>query len=156
MTPILFLDIDGVLAPDGDDILHDPQFHPRCVEELKFIISAVPTVRIVFCTTWRLPLHVNRLYQQWKAHGFSENIPIDGTPDLREDTSVSRLYRRGHEIRAWLDANPDITCWVVLDDERQAIEPILGTERCVFTNPTRGLTPENAERAVEILQTPSH
>lgn len=151
MRPILFLDIDGVLVPDGEEIHHQPQFHPRCVEALKFVLTAVPNVRIVFCTTWRLPRHVNRLHAQWKAHGFPEHLPIDGTPDLREDTTHLRLYRRGHEIRAWLNANPDVSRWVVLDDERLAIEPILGNERCVFTNPARGLTPENAERAVEIL-----
>jgi hypothetical protein len=151
MHPILFLDIDGVLVPDGEDIHHHTQFHPRCVAPLKSIFAAVPEARVVFCTTWRLTRPVNRLHEEWKAHDFPENLPIDGTPNLREDEATPRLYRRGHEIRAWLEANLDTTRWVVLDDERLAIEPILGTERCVFTNPARGLTAENAERTVEIL-----
>jgi hypothetical protein len=151
MHPILFLDIDGVLVPDGEDIHHHPQFHPRCVNALKSILIAVPNLRIVFCTTWRLTRHVNRLHEQWNANGLPGDLPIDGTPDLREDLNTPRLYRRGHEIKAWLDAHPNVTRWVVLDDERLAIEPVLGSEQCVFTNPARGLTPENAERAIEIL-----
>lgn len=38
MNPIIFLDIDGVLVPDVEDIHHHPQFHPRCVAALKSIL----------------------------------------------------------------------------------------------------------------------
>jgi hypothetical protein len=41
--------------------------------------------------------------------------------------------------------------WVVIDDDRMAIEEVLDTGRCVFTNPTCGLTDEDAERAAYIL-----
>jgi hypothetical protein len=117
------------------------------------ILAAVPEAKVVFSTTWRLPRHVNRLHEQWTAHGFPENLAIDATPDLREDSNVSRLYRRGLEIRAWLDAHPEVSRWVVIDDERLAIESILDQRRCVFTNPSRGLTADEAERAIGILST---
>jgi hypothetical protein len=148
--PIIFLDIDGVIVPDGDDP-SSTVFHPRCLEALKSILAAVPEAKVVFSTTWRLPGHVNRLHEQWTEQGFPDNLAIDGTPDLREDPSVSRLYRRGLEIRAWLDAHPEVSRWVVIDDERLAIESILDPHRCVFTNPARGLTADEAERAVGIL-----
>ena len=150
--PVIFLDIDGVLVPDGEGVPSCHQFLPRCVEALRSILTAVPRAKIVYATTWRLPLHVNRLHEQWTAHGFPEGLAIDGTPDLREETSVPRIYRRGHEIRAWLEAHPEVTRWVVVDDERLGIEPVLGNERCVFTNPDRGVTTGDAERAVEILE----
>jgi hypothetical protein len=152
VPPIIFLDIDGVLVPDGEGAPSCHQFLPRCVYALRSILSAVPRAKVVFATTWRLPLHVNRLHEQWTAHGFPEGLAIDGTPDFREDTSVPRMYRRGHEIRAWLEAHPEVTQWVVVDDERLAIESILGSDRCVFTNPNRGLTTVDAELAVGILQ----
>ncbi len=148
--PIIFLDIDGVIVPDGDDP-SNTVFHPRCVEAFKVILAAVPGAKVVFSTTWRLPRHVNRLHAQWMEQGFPENLAIDGTPDLREEPSVSRLYSRGLEIRVWLEAHPEVSHWVVIDDERLAIESILGNERCVFTNPDRGLTTGDAERAVAIL-----
>lgn len=149
---IVFLDIDGVYVPDGEDIHHNPQFHPRCLKALKSILTAVPNVRIVFSTTWRLPRHVNRLHSQWTEHGFSENLAIDATPDTRQYPSVSPLYRRGLEIKAWLDSHPEVQNWLVIDDEKLAIETVIDPGRCVFTNPARGLTMDDAERAVKILQ----
>ena len=151
MRAVIFLDVYGVLIayPEGEHT--PPQFTPRCVEAFKSILAAVPDAKVVFSTTWRLPRHVNRLHQQWTEQGFPESLAIDGTPDLREDPSVSRLYRRGLEIRAWLDAHPEVSRWVVIDDERLAIESILDNSRCVFTNPVRGLTPDDAERAIAVL-----
>jgi HAD domain in Swiss Army Knife RNA repair proteins len=149
--PIIFLDIDGVLIayPEGEHT--PPVFTPRCVEAFKTILTAIPAAKVVFSSTWRLPAHVNRLHEQWARHGFPESLAIDGTPDLRGELDVSRLHRRGIEIQAWLDANPQISRWVVIDDEKPAIESILGCERCVFTNPARGLTEGDAERAGRIL-----
>lgn len=151
MRPILFLDIDGVLVPYAPNTPSCHQFHPRCVEELKSILATVPWLRVVFSTTWRLPQHVNALHEQWTHHGFPEGLAIDGTPDLREDTSVPGMHRRGHEIRAWLESNPDVTRWAVIDDERSGIELLLGADRCVFTDPARGLTADDVERAVGML-----
>ncbi len=94
---------------------------------------------------------MNRLHEQWLEHGFPLSLAIDGTPDLRQDPSVLRRHQRGLEIQRWLEANPGVTRWVVLDDDRMAIEEILDNDRCVFTNPTWGLTDEDAEQAVAIL-----
>ncbi len=151
MSPIVFLDVDGVLIayPEGEHA--PPQFTPRCVDAFRAILAALPRVRVVLSSTWRLPRHVNQLHAQWLEHGFPESLAWDGTPDTRWNPDVSHLHRRGLEIKAWLEAHPNVLRWVVLDDERMAIEPILGSYRCVFTNPARGLTVEDAERAVEIL-----
>jgi hypothetical protein len=43
--PIIFLDIDGVIVPDGDDA-SNTVFHPRCVEAFKSILVAVPGAKI--------------------------------------------------------------------------------------------------------------
>lgn len=149
--PILFLDIDSVLIayPEGEHT--PPAFTPRCVEAFRTILDGVPDLRIVFSSTWRLPEHVNRLHEQWTAHNMPESIAIDGTPDTRDDPAVSRLHRRGLEIDRWLRANPAVTNWAVLDDERMSIEPILGPSRCVFTDPLRGLEFRDAERVIEWL-----
>lgn len=151
MQPIIFLDIDGVLIayPEGDHT--PPQFTPRCVAAFKLVLEAVPRARVVLSTTWRWPQHVNRLHGQWVDNGFPLSLAWDATPDTRDDTEVSPLYRRGLEIQAWLHSHPEIHQWVVIDDERMGIEPILGNGRCVFTNPARGLTADDADRAIGIL-----
>ena len=148
---IIFLDIDGVLIAYPEEEATKPVFTPRCVDAFRMIFTAVPTAKVVFCTTWRLPPQVNQLHEQWLLHGFPPSLAIGGTPDLRGDPTVSRLHRRGLEILAWLKANPDATRWVVLDDDRPAIEPILELHHCVFTNPECGLTSDGALRAIEIL-----
>lgn len=151
MAPIIFLDIDGVLVPFGDNVPMYPVFLPRCVEVLKSILSAVPSAKVVFSSTWRLPAHVNRLHEQWTEHGFPESLAIDGTPDLRGEPDVSRLHRRGLEIQAWLDANPGVSRWVVIDDDKPAIAATLDCEQCVFTSPDRGLTDDHAREVIRIL-----
>ncbi len=149
--PIIFLDIDGVLIayPEGEPT--PPVFLPRCVDALKSILTAVPSARVVFSSTWRLPHHVNRLHEQWLENGFPLSLAIDGTPDLRQDPSVIRRHQRGLEIQRWLEANPSAIRWVVIDDDRMAIEEVIDCGRCVFTNPARGLTEEDAARAMAIL-----
>jgi hypothetical protein len=151
MPPIIFLDIDGVLIayPEGEPTTS--VFTQRCVKAVRMILTAIPSARVVFSSTWRLPHHVNRLHEQWLAHGFPLSLATDGTPDLRNDPLVLRRHQRGLEIKSWLDANPSVTRWVVLDDERMAIEEVLPNERCVFTSPARRLTDEDAEKAVGIL-----
>lgn len=64
---------------------------------------------------------------------------------------MTRRLSRGLEIQRWLDANPSATRWVVIDDDRMAIEEILDNDRCVFTNPACGMTMDNAREAIRIL-----
>lgn len=148
---IIFLDIDGVMIayPEGGST--NPVFTPRCVKAFRMILTSFPTAKVVFSTTWRLPNYVNRLHEQWLEHGFPLSLAMDGTPDLRNDPSVLRRHSRGLEIQRWLEGNLGTTRWVVLDDDRMAIEEILDNDRCVFTNPARVLTMGNAEAAIEIL-----
>jgi len=151
MAPIIFLDIDGVMIAYPEGGSGNPVFTPRCVAAFRMILAAVPSAKVVFSTTWRLPNYVNRLHEQWLTHGFPLSLAIDGTPDLRQDPSVLRRHQRGLEIQRWLESNPSATRWVVLDDDRMAIEEILDNGRCVFTNPTRGLTDDDGKRGLEIL-----
>jgi hypothetical protein len=146
MPPILFLDVDGVLVayPEGEHT--PPQFTPRCVEAFRLIVEALQRLGVVFSSTWRLPKHVNRLHEQWTAAGLPEALAIDGTPSLPRG-----LDQRGQEIAAWLEMRPDVTRWAVLDDDQPAIERVLDPARCVFTDPARGLTAEDAERVVGVL-----
>ena len=150
-NPVIFLDIDGVLIayPEGEPT--PPMFTPRCVEAFKTVLEAVPKARIVFSTTWRYPKHINGLHEQWLAHGFPVSLAWDGTPDTRENPGVPRFSRRGAEIRMWLDAHPEITNYVVIDDDIMSTEPIMGRTRCVYTNPATGMTLRDAEKAIGIL-----
>ncbi len=150
--PILFLDIDGVLIAYPEDESMSPHFTPRCVEALKQVLRAVPELRIVFSSTWRLPEHVARLHEQWTAHGLPPELTLDSTPDTRRDDSVAMRTRRGVEIRAWLEAHPEVKRWVAIDDDREGMGGAIEEERCVFTDLRDGLTGEQATRVVAMLR----
>jgi len=71
-------------------------------------------------------------------------LPIaDMTP--RIDTN-----NRGREIRAWLDAHPDIDTFAILDDDEDAGDCGL-RKHFVRTSWQKGLQPEHAARAIRLL-----
>ena len=150
--PILFLDIDGVLIAYPEDEAMSPHFTPRCVAALKKVIKAVPEMKIVFSSTWRLPEHVARLREQWTAHGLPPELTLDGTPDTRRDSAVAMRTRRGVEIRAWLEAHPEVKQWVAIDDDREGIGSLIEEARCVFTDLRDGFTEDQAARVVAMLR----
>jgi HAD domain in Swiss Army Knife RNA repair proteins len=156
ISPIIFLDIDGVMIAYPEDGSTNPGFTPRCVAAFRLILTAFPSAKVVFSTTWRLPNYVNRLHEQWLEQGFPLSLAMDGTPDLRENPFVQRRQQRGIEIQRWLKANSHVRRWVLLDDDRMAIEEVLDNGRCVFTDPTRGMTASDAEKAMAILTNAPH
>ena len=54
---------------------------------------------------------------------------------------------RRHAIRRWLEQNPHITSYVILDDEESAAMD----GRLVLTDPKVGLTQANVESALQLL-----
>ena len=76
------------------------------------------------------------------------------------DTPCIPLAGRGGEIRAWLDAHPECTSFVVIDDDHESsILAHLGAEHFVHTIlrsssgdlAEEGLTSDMAVRALQIL-----
>lgn len=61
------------------------------------------------------------------------------------------MNRRGEEIRLWLEEHPAYQDWVVVDDDRMGIENVIPNDRCVFSDPRRGLERMDAEKAIRIL-----
>jgi len=86
------------------------------------------------------------LHEQWTAAGLPEALAIDETPSLPRG-----LDQRGQEIAAWLEMRPDVQRWVVLDDDRPAIERVFDPARRVFTDPARGLTTEDAGSVIHMF-----
>lgn len=120
MPNILFLDIDGVLnytaCPwhwDGKKNTNKGKGHggiygidPAKVELINHIIITT-NCRIVLSSTWRLS-------SDWKdalrAAGLNLGLVIGVTPNLG-------LVDRGHEIKAWLDANSGVERYAIVDDD---------------------------------------
>jgi hypothetical protein len=149
---IIFLDIDGVL--NNLDSLRFPRTriktsrhsytaaHPSCVQALNQITDSTGA-RIVISSTWRgIGLEVLfEIFHQWGIAG----LTVGYTP------LWDRAFERGDEIANWLSRHLEVESFVILDDGDD-----MGhlRHRLVQTNFEVGLTREDADRAIAILNAP--
>ncbi|NQX03075.1 hypothetical protein HQ447_20635 [bacterium] len=88
-----------IAYPEGEHTT--PVFAPRCVAAFRMILAAVPSAKVVFSTTWRLPNYVNRLHEQWLAHGSPwispsmERRTSDKIPQSAADTPAALRFSGG-------------------------------------------------------------
>ena len=144
---ILFLDVDGVLAPVGSD--HQYIFAPECMEQLKRILSGVPDTRIVVSSSWREGFSLFHFGWLWRQHGIGPDWVIDNTPVLDGQP-------RSEEIKAWLrdsGARYGVDSYAVLDDEPEWLEG-LPAEAVFACEGEVGLTEECAGRVKDYLDRP--
>jgi Swiss Army Knife RNA repair-like protein len=135
---VIFLDIDGVVAPIRQwDRYGD--LEPACIHVLNEIV-ATGGADVVVSSTWRHGKTVAELQAMLEARGFTGCV-IDKTPsDIRGAT-------RGDEIAAWLADNP-VDGFVIIDDHVDMGE--LRTH-LVLTEPAHGLQPAHVARAIAML-----
>lgn len=159
---ILFLDFDGVLnstasmhlnsiwRPDWmryEDTLNiygiDPtDLCPIALSNLRIITEAVPNMRIVVSSYWRIGRTIQELQRLLSICLPDSSIVIAKTPFRRFSE------KRGSEILEYLKLKP-VENYVVLDDngDMQGIDP----SRFVQTNPDNGLTYSDARRVIDIF-----
>lgn len=152
---VIFLDCDGVLNSWGHDDATGynggrdfETITPETIGHLSAIVEATGA-KVVISSTWRKKYTIGEFNTQFKALGFTGEV-IGRTPELWRSEDGQRL-RRGDEILLWLRARPEVTSFVILDDESD-MSRVLG--RLVKTDFTRGLTPEDATNAIAMLNRP--
>ena len=138
MKRVIFLDIDGVLAP----ILRWDRYGDldrACLQVLNDIV-ALGKADVVVSSTWRHGKTVAELQQMLESEGFAGRV-LDKTPaDIPGAT-------RGDEIAAWLEEHV-VDGYVIIDDHAD-----MGDLRThlVQTHPAKGLQPGDVSRAVATL-----
>jgi hypothetical protein len=168
---VVFLDFDGVINSDpylrqvrengllqGWGFKDETDRHmldPARIGLLNSVLDRTGA-NIVISSSWR------NIYTQEEMTGFlrlqglayPERI-IDVTPSTRDLDTAKKLnvplghnMHRGELIQAWLKEHPEVTKYVSLDDDPGAGEA--GTV-WIETDFMVGLTPEIADKAVEIL-----
>ena len=138
---MIFLDIDGVLAPIRRwDRYGD--LDPACIQVLNDIVAS-GGADVVVSSTWRHGKTVAELQEMLEAHGFTGCV-LDKTPSDRPGAD------RGEEIAAWL-ADHAVGGYVIIDDHAN-----MGELRAhlVLTHPAHGLQPADAPRALAMLMRP--
>ena len=138
---VIFLDIDGVLAPIRQwDRYGDVE--EGCMKVLNEIVTSAGA-DVVISSTWRHGKTVAQLQTMLDTHGFVGRV-VDKTPsDIRGAT-------RGEEIAAWLAAHP-AAGFVIIDDHADVGD--LRTH-LVLTQPAHGLQPVHVSRALALLMRP--
>jgi predicted TIM-barrel fold metal-dependent hydrolase len=140
---VIFLDIDGVVAPITRwDRYGD--LEPACIQVLNEI-AARGHADVVVSSTWRHGKTVAELQAMLAAGGFTGRV-VDKTPD------GAPAADRGAEIGAWLAENL-VSGYVIIDDHVD-----MGDLRAhlIVTHPARGLQPADAPRALATLMRAIH
>ena len=141
MRRVIFLDLDGVVAPIRRwDRYGDVD--PRCIRVLNAIV-ACPGADVVVSSTQRHGKTVAELQEILRAEGFTGCV-VDKTPTGGPGSD------RGAEIAAWLAEHP-VSGYVIIDDHVD-----MGELRAhlVQTHSAHGLRPADAPRAVATLMRP--
>jgi len=151
MNKIIFLDFDGVLNTEHYQGLLQYQgkpwqdeygafFDPKAVKQLKRIIDATDA-DIVVESSWKY-LGLDAMREMWIARDLPGKV-IDITPSLLGKN-------KGVEIASWLSkyAKQDIR-YVIIDDEYVILDSQL--PHFILTNPNEGITEEQANRAISML-----
>ncbi len=151
MNKIIFLDFDGVLNTEHYQGLLQYQgkpwqdeygafFDPKAVKQLKRIIDATDA-DIVVESSWKY-LGLDAMKELWEVRNLPGTI-IDITPSLLGKN-------KGVEIALWLSkyAKQDIR-YVIIDDEYVILDSQL--PHFILTNPYEGITEEQANRAISML-----
>src|SRR5215831_16583393 len=138
---VIFLDIDGVLAPIRQwDRYGD--LEPACIQILNEI-AAEGGADVVVSSTWRYGKTVAELQTLLEAAGFTGAV-VDKTPP------GSLGANRGEEIAEWL-AEHSVDGYVIIDDHVDMGDL---RARLVLTHPGRGLQLADVRRALALLLRP--
>lgn len=158
---IIFLDVDGVL--NSEELCHqwkekgekgyggffeegdvatdeNVKWGQNMVDNLKRIVDSTGA-KIVISSTWRKFFSVEKFQEMFRVYGWEDAPVIDKTQLTRSS--------RGWEVNTWLNKNLRVKDYVIIDDYPDFYASQLS--RFVETNPDVGLTSEDADKAIKIL-----
>ena len=164
MIKVVFLDIDGVLntkewhsrmTKETPTDEFGFAFDPVAVENLTQIINETGAV-IVISSSWKFH-GVSKLSEMWKMRGLPGTI-LDITPNTISDEillnanldKIELGVCRGNEIKEWLSLHKgEVSNYVIIDD----FDDLLPEQEnhTVITNTFIGITEQDAEKAIQIL-----
>lgn len=154
---VIFLDFDGVLNSQGSFLYEDNRRKRDakrskkdgekgisgpvnetlcnvCTANFQFVLDKYPDVKVVISSTWRELFSLDWLKEKLASYHIDSSRVIGKTP------KDHRTGDRGVEIRRWLDEHPEVTHYVIIDDNDWGIVDIHGKERFVETSWEGGMT----------------
>ncbi len=161
---VLFLDIDGVLNTKwwytqmGKNTPKDKYgyaFDPKAIANLKRIVEETGA-SIVISSSWKC-MGLSQIEEMWDIRNLPGKI-VGITPNSVSDElllnadidSIELFHIRGEEIKEWLKMHEKhVRNYAIIDD----MDNMLPEQQSHFvqTNPEVGITEEDAQKTIEIL-----
>jgi hypothetical protein len=113
MRKVLFLDVDGVLNSDRSCVAFGGFPNPQTGEKL-FDMVAVHLIKLLCDLGVEIILS-----STWRAHASTITDGVCGIPIYSATPHMNGC--RGNEIAAWLQQNPDVTHYAIVDDDSDMI-----------------------------------
>lgn len=117
------------------------EFCPIALSNMEELMRRVPDLKVVVSSTWRLNNDVEALKKILHPAKLIVNAIIDTTPNIR-------ITPRGNEIQAWLDKHPEVTEFVIIDDDSDMLHL---TDKLVHTSSLHGFLYGDMLKALKIL-----
>jgi len=169
MDKIIFLDCDGVLNSEAS-LMEDDALEEALLLNLKELVEKTGA-KIILSSSWRVMfnplrrlmnrldkvgLHLSGLTREgvsWKwieENNLQKKVRRKDATTNWEGRHIEFTDDRGAEILKWLSEH-DTCKFVILDDDIDDIIPYFSKEVVIKTNFKTGLTKENVEKAIQIL-----
>lgn len=152
---VLFLDFDGVLNSEASFRYEVRRKNSRVSDtlsvvacsNLQFILEQDRDVKLVISSTWRKLHTLVELQNILGAYGVEAARVIDKTPSVLSG-------HRGHEINLWLTDNPNVTKFVILDDDGDAGGAVIDNPKGHFfqTSWEDGLLNKQAKQIAKVFR----
>lgn len=154
---VLFLDFDGVLNSAASFGYEERRREKNpelklgpvnetlcnvCTSNFQVILEHFPQLKVVISSSWRTLFTLDWLKDKLASYGIDSSRVIDKTPG-------SDWTFRGCEINEWLSKHPEVTTFVVLDDNE--IGDGIPDSKIVKTSWNVGLTLPHALEAIQKL-----
>jgi hypothetical protein len=151
---VIFVDFDGCLNSVSSMIYNNrlqllglsstpthASFNPIACSNLQYVLEECPDVQVVVSSSWRKRKTLAALQEIFKTNNVLPERMIGTTP-------VSVSGYRGKEIESYLKDHPEVTSFVIIDDDSD-MEPYM--DRLVKIDSRNGLSFTDAERVIEML-----
>jgi hypothetical protein len=164
MNKVIFLDIDGVLNTkwwytqmerNTPKDKYGYAFDPKAVANLKRIVEETGA-DLVVSSSWKC-MGLSQIEEMWRDRSLPGKI-IGITPNSVSDEmllnadidSIELFHIRGEEIKQWLTKyGKQVSNYAIIDDMDNMLSE--QQSRFVHTNPEVGITEEDAQKTIEIL-----
>lgn len=144
---VLFLDIDGVINKFkyDEDGRPDNTLDEDCINRLRYIIECT-SCKIVISSTWKASPHLMDILEEDLFSKLPSGCVVGCTK-----THIPQVQRET-EIREYLKEHKDeIENYVIVDDYDFELKYFLKGKHCVITNALEGLTDEDTDMCIRIL-----